>query len=249
MVVRTPGAVEMPWAANASAIIVQMMVGQAAGSALAAVLFGEEEPTGRLPITFPNSLNETWLQSKQQYPGVRDDVTWEIDHNDGDVEAAYSEELLVGYRWYDEHQLTPLFPFGHGHGYANWTLSPENFSIEGAVSETSNATISAQLSALSVVGLRGGRLAGGATAVFSTTVQLYVSFPKSAGEPPKVLRGFEKVTAFSGGAVQVSFVLSARDFSFWGVDTADWIRARGNFSIQIGFSSRDIRLRGEVASK
>ena len=88
-------------APNASAIVLQMMPGQAAGTALAAVLFGTEEPTGRLPISFPHSMSDTWLNgSLAQYPGIM---------TGGVQTATYSEGLHIGYRWFDQQQQSPLF--------------------------------------------------------------------------------------------------------------------------------------------
>ena len=108
VVVRAPGAVTMPWAANITAlpaIMLQLMPGQAAGSALASILFGDIEPTGRLPVSFPYSMAQSWLENKtSRYPGVNDSVIWNGDpdaraHPSQDVQATYSEGLHMGYRY------------------------------------------------------------------------------------------------------------------------------------------------------
>ena len=119
VVVRCPGAVEMPWAddPSLSTILLQMMPGQAAGTALAEILFGVSEPTGRLPITFPRSNMNSWLDNKvSRYPGVNDSVLRAHDpdaaaHASQDVTSIFSEELLMGYRWHDATGNAPLWSF------------------------------------------------------------------------------------------------------------------------------------------
>ena len=166
VVVRAPGAVSMPWAANvtaARAIMLQLMPGQAAGSALAAILFGDTEPTGRLPITFPYSMAQSWLENKtSRFPGVNDSVTWADDHQPQDVQATYSEGLYMGYKFYGSAlsgghsnddddafrgglngKLT-LWPFGHGVGFNEWTWN--DLRVVGMVSEHTNATVRVTLS-------------------------------------------------------------------------------------------------------
>lgn len=169
VVVRAPGAVSMPWAANitaARAIILQLMPGQAAGTALAAILFGDIEPTGRLPITFPYTMAQSWLEnSTSRFPGVNDSVIWAGDpdaraHPSQDVQATYSEGLYMGYRYYgialsaDRNEdgddayrgklKAPLWPFGHGLGFNEWTWN--DLRVVGVVSELSNATVYVTLS-------------------------------------------------------------------------------------------------------
>ena len=105
-VVVAPGAVLMDWAGAFSAVLVLFLPGQEEGNAVADVLFGAEEPCGRLPLTFPNIDNEMQF-SAAQFPG--------IDHV-----ANYSEGLLLGYRWYHAHAVRPRFPFGHGLGFGDF---------------------------------------------------------------------------------------------------------------------------------
>jgi len=217
VVVHTPGASLMPWKAEAHSILCAFMPGQEDGNAIAAVLFGDINPSGKLPVTFPASMNDLPFQSVEQYPGV-------------DNEAEYTENLLVGYRWYDAMNVTPLFPFGHGLSYTSFLYSDltvyqssdsQNVSVEVTIQNT---------------GSREG----------AETVQLYLGYPKSAGEPPKVLRRFQKVLLFPTQSQIVAFELYPKDFSIWDVTTSDWSVAPGVYQIFAASSSRDIRLTGSV---
>ncbi len=107
VVVNCPGAVLMPWIDDVAAVVVAWLPGEAFGPALASVLYGDVNPSGRLPVTFPISNNQTCVNTPQQYPGI-------------DNEEYYTEGLLVGYRWYDANNEGPLFPFGHGLSYTSF---------------------------------------------------------------------------------------------------------------------------------
>eukprot|EP01116_Phalansterium_solitarium_P024208 TRINITY_DN8802_c0_g1_i1.p1 TRINITY_DN8802_c0_g1~~TRINITY_DN8802_c0_g1_i1.p1 ORF type:complete len:673 (+),score=239.95 TRINITY_DN8802_c0_g1_i1:161-2179(+) len=216
VVIHSPGAVLMPWEASVPAILEAWLPGQMDGDAITAVLFGDINPSGRLPMTFPLTEDQTPLNTTRQYPGEFGNTY-------------YTEELLVGYRWYDAAGVEPLFPFGHGLSYTTFAYS--NLTISGTVS--SNVTVSL---AVSNTGSRLGKEA----------VQLYLAFPASAGEPPKGLRGLLSVELDAGVNATVTFVLGARDFSVWDVSRHDWTVVSGSFSALIGASSRDIRLTGSI---
>ena len=109
--VNAPGAVLLPWAREVPSILVAWLAGQEAGNALADVLFGRITPSGKLPVTFPNTDNEINM-TPRQYPGIG-----------VPPEAFYSEELLIGYRWYDAKKANPLFPFGHGLSHTTFQYS------------------------------------------------------------------------------------------------------------------------------
>lgn len=216
VVVRNPGAVLMPWRPQAGAIIAQFMPGQEAGNALADVLFGTVNPSARLPVTFPNDEGETWLLGPQQYPGIN-------------KETVYSEQLLVGYKWYDYKGLTPLFPFGHGLSYTTFAYSA--LSVSGSVSQGGSVMVS-------FIVTNTGRRAG------AEIPQLYVTFPSVANEPPQQLRGFAKLTLDPGASDTVSIQLSADDVSIWNVSTHAWTVMLGRYRVAVGASSRDLRLHG-----
>jgi len=110
-----PGAILMPWASKAAAVVNMFMPGLEVGHALADILWGDVNPSGRLPLTMPNKNNEISF-TQAQYPGING-------------AANYTEKLEVGYRWYDSHKVTPNFPFGHGLSYTSFTYS--NLRIDG----------------------------------------------------------------------------------------------------------------------
>ncbi|KAH3744391.1 glycoside hydrolase superfamily [Pelomyxa schiedti] len=208
VVIHSPGAVLMPWEKEVPTIVESFYPGQEDGNALAAVLFGDVNPSGRLPVTFPIADAQTPLQTPEQYPGVN-------------LVETYTEQLLVGYRWYDAKGQVPLFPFGHGLSYTSFEYTAITASNTGVSATVTNT------------GSRGG----------AEVVQLYIGFPSSAGEPPQVLRGFEKVTLAAGESTQVSFTLTpSKDLSTWDVESHSFVQQRGTFKAYVGASSRDIRL-------
>lgn len=224
VVVRTPGVVLMPWADSAASIVVQWMAGQEAGHSLADILFGDVNPAGRMPLSFPKQASDIWLKGASQYPGVV--------NGQGQRVSTYEEGLLMGYRWFDAKDIEPLFPFGHGLSYANFSYS--DLRIDGAVSPTANATVSFQVKNV-------GAVPG------QEVAQLYLGFPASAGEPPQLLRGFVRTALIQpGGTASVSLTLQASDASIWDLVTDDWAVVGGTFGVRVGGSSRDIRLQGSV---
>jgi len=210
----TPGAVLMPWHASVKSILDVGMPGQEYGNALADVLFGDVNPSGRLAITLPNRENEMNF-TESQYPGL------DNGHN-----GTYSEKLLVGYRWYDAMTVQPAFPFGHGLSYTTF--------------EYSNLQTNAGTMTVSVDVKNTGSVAGAEVA------QLYLGYPRGAGEPPQQLRGFDKIQLASGASGTVTFQLRAKDFSIWDVNVHDWQLVHGVFAVYVGSSSRDIRVRGQL---
>eukprot|EP00727_Mastigamoeba_balamuthi_P004227 m51a1_g13801 hypothetical protein (1062) ;mRNA; f:364023-367797 len=208
VVIHNPGAVVMPWVGSVAAVIARLMPGQEDGNALAAVLLGDVNPSGRLAITFPRGgQNETWLRTAEQYPGVEGAQT-------------YSEGLLVGHRWYDAYGGQPLFAFGHGLSYTSFEYSDVSASKSSVSFELRNA----------------GRVAG------AEVPQLYISFPEGEGEPPKQLKGFDKVFLQPGESRVVKFALAPRDLSVYDVSAGAFREVHGKFIAYIGASSADIRL-------
>ena len=217
VVLNTGAPVLMPWVKQVQGIVEAWYPGQEDGNAIAAVLFGDVNPSGKLPMTFPASDSQVPANTQAQYPGVND-------------ESAYSEGLDVGYRYYDANNLTPLFPFGYGlsytsFSYSNLSLSPASGPFNGTV------TVSATLKN---TGSRSG----------ADVAQVYVSFPSSAGEPPKQLKGFQKVSLAAGQSQTVSFKLNASAFSYWDTTAHNWVVPQGTFQIAVGDSSRNLPLQG-----
>jgi beta-glucosidase len=214
VVVTSGSAVTMPWAGAVRGIIEAWYPGQEYGNALASLLFGDVNPAGKLPVTFPASLADVPAHTTAQWPGQNNTVQ-------------YSEGIDVGYRWYDRHNITPLFPFGFGLSYT--TFAYANLAV-GAPDAAGNVAVSFDVTN---TGARAG----------SEVAQVYVGQPAGTGEPPKNLRGFAKVTLNPGQRQRVTVTLDARSFQSW---TGTWSTAAGSHQVLVGASSRDIRLTGAV---
>lgn len=208
----TPGAILTPWRDEVGAILIPFMPGQEYGNAIVDVLFGDVNPSAKLPITFPKIENEVGF-AEEQYPG-KNGV------------SLYSEGLEVGYRWYAAHDVQPAFPFGHGLSYTNFEYS--NLTIVGD-------TVSCQVK-------NAGSVDG------AEIVQLYLGFPKQAGEPPKQLKQFQRVSLSSGKQATVSLQLDDLSLSIWDTKVHDWAIVPGEFKVMVGSSSGDIRLTGTFNS-
>ena len=218
VVVKSGSAVLMPWAASVPAILEAWYPGEEDGNAVAAVLFGDQNPSGKLPVTFPQAVADLPANTPEQYPGVNGI-------------ANYSEGVFVGYRHFDSKGIPPLFPFGHGlsystFAYGNLTVSPVR---AGEVSLAFTVTNT-------------GAVAGGEVA------QVYVGMPSSAvPQPPKQLKAFSKVFLEPGESAELLLTLDSRAFSYWDVASHGWKVALGTYQIMVGSSSRDIRLQGQVS--
>jgi beta-glucosidase len=216
VVVNSGSAVTMPWAGPVRGIIENWYPGQEDGNAIAALLFGDVNFSGKLPVTFPQSLADVPANTTAQWPG-----------QNGSVQ--YSEGLQVGYRWYDAQNKAPLYPFGFGlsyttFGYANLTVAAPDASGNVAVGFDVTNT-----------GSRAG----------AEVAQVYVGQPAAVGEPPKNLRGFQRVNLNPGQTQHLTVALDARSFQTW-VNNA-WANSTGTNQIYVGSSSRDTRLTGQVA--
>jgi beta-glucosidase len=191
---------------------------------VAAVIFGDVNASGKLPITFPVNLADLAASSTAQYPGVSGN-------------AYYSEGVFVGYRHYDENNITPLFPFGFG-------LSYTTFSLQDLTMTPSDVTFSnnaGQRVTVAFSATNTGNVSG------AEVVQLYVGIPSTAvHEPPKSLKLFQKVTLLPGQRRPLQLVLDKRAFSYWDVTAHDWLVAPGTYQIMVGTSSRDIQLQGQI---
>lgn len=227
VVTRTGGAALMPWLEGVAAVVHMGPAGQEAGNALADVLLGQENPSGKLTISFPASDTATWLTTPQQYPGIFNAS------GDGFWQTSYSEGLFVGYRYYDAQRevpggVAPLFPFGHGLSYS--TFMYFDFTVSGAVGAASNATLTV-------------RVVNAAGPAGRETAQLYLS-AALPGDPPKSLKGFAGTGLLPPGESAVlSFTLTAADCAVYSVESKAWVqRPAGAYAVFVGASSVDIRL-------
>ncbi len=206
--------VTMPWIADVAAVIETHLGGEAVGSAIASILLGDENPSGKLAETYPLALEQN--PSYLNYPGH-------------DNEMLYREGLYVGYRYYDAKQISPLFPFGFGLSYTTFrycAINADRTELSGDETLTIGVTIK-----------NTGRVAG------KEVVQLYVAPPGTHSfRPIRELKGFEKVALAPGQKSTMTFALKRSDFSYYRTAKQDWHVEPGLYEIQVGSSSRDILL-------
>jgi beta-glucosidase len=210
----------MPWLDRTPSVMQAWYGGSEGGHALASVLFGDVNPSGKLPCTFPRSLSDEPAHQggKRTYPGENGTVH-------------YDEGLLVGYRWFDAKSVAPLFPFGFGLSYTTFSYGNLRVIGEGGASATVECEVTN-------TGSREG----------AEVVELYVE-PKSARvqRPVKELKGFAKVSLIPGETKRISIPLNGRSFAYYAPDKKGWVAEAGKFGILVGASSRDIRLTGSYA--
>jgi beta-glucosidase len=216
VVLNDNSAVMMPWLNQVAGVFEGFYDGQQYGQGIAALLFGDVNPSGHLPVTFPASLAQVPAGTAAQWPGT-----------DGHVE--YSEGLKVGYRWYDANNLTPLFPFGFGLSYTDFSFS----GLQVGALSGGRATVTATVTN---TGSRAG----------AEVAQLYVGDPASAGEPPHQLKGFQRISLAPGASGTVTFTVTAHDLASWSTGAGHWVAGAGTYQILVGDSSRHLPLTGSV---
>jgi beta-glucosidase len=220
VVLDTGGPVLTPWRGKVKALVESWYGGQEMGPAVTRVLFGDVDPSGRLPVTFP--MDESQLPTAgdpEKYPGVAEDVK-------------YKEGVLVGYRWYDAKGLTPAYPFGYGLSYTSFAL--KNLALQPHGPGGTAATVSFDVTN---TGSRAG----------SAVPQLYLSLPEPKPgivQPPRQLKGYAKVALRPGQTRRVTLTLADRAFSYWDTTAGGWAIAPGCYPVAVGQSSRDVALTG-----
>jgi beta-glucosidase len=218
VVLNTGGPVLMPWLHQVDGVLEAWYPGQEFGTAIAAVLFGDADPAGRLPVTFPASDTQGPAPATQprHYPGVNGT-------------ERYDEGLDVGYRWYDATGQRPLFPFGYGLSYQAFATSGVSASYDRA---SGSATVVARVTNTSA---RSG----------PATLELYLASPKTAQEPPKQLKGYANVALAPGQSRLVTFRLSAGDLAYYDRARGRFTVAPGRYTVLVGTSSASL---GHAAS-
>ncbi|MDO6428881.1 glycoside hydrolase family 3 C-terminal domain-containing protein [Thalassotalea sp. 1_MG-2023] len=187
-------AVEMPWVDQANAIVWGWYGGMEAGNAFANILFGDINPSGKLPITLPEKLAHTAPIALNDYNAI---------------ESLYSEGVFIGYRWFEQQNIKPIFPFGHGLSYTKFAISDIKLSTK-SLYQGDTLTVTAKVKN---VGSRAG----------AEVVQLYLNdHQASVPRPEKELKGFTKVYLAPGETQQVSITLNERDLSYWDSNIGDW---------------------------
>ncbi|SFS52673.1 beta-glucosidase family protein [Lutibacter maritimus] len=209
-------AVEIPWLDNVKALMQTWYLGSETGNAIADVISGDVNPSGKLPFSFPKKLNDNAAHSfgKLSYPG-------------DSINQYYKEDILVGYRWHDTKKIKPLFAFGEGKSYTTFKLSDfKTDKKEYAQNET--ITISGNV-------INTGEIDG------AEVVQVYVGKSKSKVKRAlKELKGFQKVTVLKGGTESVEILINTNDLSFYDESISNWNLEKGDYLIYVGNASNNI---------
>ena len=219
VVLHTSNPVAMPWLDKVAAVVEAFYPGQEAGSSIARLLFGDVNPSGKLAMTFPANEHQGPGSTFLEYPG------------DG-MTVNFNEGVLVGYRYYDARNQEPLFPFGHGLSYTTFRYS------DLQVVHNSGEQASVRVKITNTGGREGAEVA-----------QLYLGYPPAAEEPPKQLRGFDKVRLKPGESKVVTMALDHDSLAVWDSETNQWKVFQGAYSVLVGGSSRDIALKGSFSIK
>ncbi|MEV7973910.1 glycoside hydrolase family 3 C-terminal domain-containing protein [Cellulomonas sp. NPDC089187] len=218
VVLSNGSAVTVEWQDDAAAVLECWLGGQAGGSAVADLLLGLRNPSGRLAETIPHRLEDT--PAFGNFPGEGGQVR-------------YGEGILIGYRWYDTRQLDVAYPFGHGLSYTSFGYDGLDVTVSGTGADS---TVQ-----VSVTVTNTGDRAG------AEVVQVYVGDPEAAVlRPVRELKGFAKVQLEPGASTVVQIEVNARDLSYWHPLLHRWVVGGGRTVIEVGASSRDIRATAEV---
>jgi len=208
------------WIDRVPAVVEAWFPGQECGNAIADVLFGDADPCGKLPMTFPRRIEDN--PAYINYPGENGKVL-------------YGEGIFVGYRYYDTKRVEPLFPFGHGLSYTTFEYSNLNVPAEVTLGDPVEMSVD-----VTNTGSSEGK----------EVVQLYLrDVESSLVRPTKELKGFAKISLKAGETKTLSFSLGKRDLSFYDPDRAGWLAEPGEFGVLVGSSSRDIRATGSFVLK
>jgi len=213
--------VSMPWEDKADAIVQGWYGGTESGNALADVLTGKVNPSGRLPFSIPFKYEDGPIKTEAQYPGIKaeDDQFWQ---------THYSEGVYVGYRWYDSKDVPVQWPFGHGLSYTtfeygNAKAARPYMKADGTLKVSVEVTNTGEIDGAEIV-------------------QLYIADPEaSIDRPAKELKGFEKVYLKAGQTKKVDFVIDAADLSYFDAGRHEWVAEPGEFKALIASSSKNIR--------
>jgi beta-glucosidase len=219
VVLETGGPVTMPWVDKVSAIVEAWFAGSAGSDAVTNVLFGDVNPSGKLPLTFPRSDGDLPHPTIVKPPSERGHAAFPV---------TYDEGVKVGYKWYDTENKPVLFPFGHGlsyttYSYSNLRITPgKNPQVAFTVTNTGN---------------RAG----------AEVAEVYASLPASANEPPKRLVGWSKIQLKPGESKEVTVDINPKYLSIYSVEQHGWQLLPGDYSFMVGESSQNLPLKQPVS--
>ena len=229
-------AVAMPWKNKVEAIVQSWFIGSEAGNAIADVLAGDANPSGKLPFTWYASLNDCGAHALKTYPGTGRNTNDKAVGSDKVIDEEYKEGIYVGYRWTDKHNIKPTFAFGHG-------LSYTTFSISNLRLSSKEMTRDGKLTFTVTVKNTGTRRG-------AETVQLYIKDIKSTiDRPVKELKGFKKVWLDAGEQQDVDITIDNSALAYYDEATSAWKSDNGEFEALIGNASDNITLKGRFALK
>lgn len=235
VVLETGNPVSMPWVDQVSGIVEAWFAGTRGAEALANVLFGEVNPSGKLPLTFPKNesdLPHTTIVKppKESLPPSEGDSWTKILEGLTAFQTTYDEGLKVGYKWYDAEKKPVLFPFGYGLSYTTYAYS----NLKVVSGETVRVIFTVKNT---------GKRAGAEIA------EVYASLPTSAGEPPKRLVGWTKVGLSPGESKDVTVDVEPLFLSIFNVEKKGWQRVAGDYTFRVGGSSQNLPLKAELSLK
>lgn len=222
-------AVAMPWVKEVPAIVQGWYLGSEAGNALAAVLAGDANPSGKLPFTFPVKLEDNAAHQMGEYPGNKEELAaGKGKDQKNPINITYNEGIFVGYRWHDTKNIKPLFSFGHGLSYTTFEYGKVR-ADKTQMAQDGKITFTVSIKN---TGKREG----------AEVAQLYISDLKSSvPRPVKELKGFEKINLEPGEQKEVSFTIDKSALSFFDAATHQWVAEPGEFEALVGASSSDIK--------
>ncbi len=236
VVLETGNPVAMPWVDQVSAVLEAWFAGSRGADALANILFGEVNPSAKLPITFPKSEADLPHRSIVKPPPANEPPPSDPDAWKKRLEGLpafqtnYDEGLKVGYKWYDSEKKPVLFAFGHGLSYTSYTYS--NLKV------TAGERVGVRFTVKNTGDRAGTEIA-----------QVYAGLPASAGEPPKRLVGWSRVKLNPGESKDVAVELDPLFLSIFDTARHVWLRAPGDYTIMVGGSSESLPLREGVSLK
>jgi beta-glucosidase len=240
VVLKTGGMVLMPWLNNVRALVEAFFPGQHDGDAVADILFGVVNPSGKLPVTFGNTAREAAYATESQYPGIHENTGVGGGRGRDPIPGApqlvtrYTEDLQMGYRWYEANHVTPVFPFGFGLSYTTFGYS--ELSVTPTVAPTGHTVLTIRYRITNTGSRRGAEAS-----------QVYLALPAVAGEPSKRLVGFQKVDLMPGASQLVTVTVDSsapnHPLSYFQPDPngtwadGNWVTPAGSYTVLVGSSS------------